>query len=176
VSGPVRRRLVALVLAGSLVGCAAPDPPPEDPVNVQARLAARPSMEQALAHYDEMQKAIRDQLDAAGDPLPWKVVREAGRGGCPRTFPGTEGIVTRMAPWGFDGSISDADWPRAAQIIAETTAEYGFETPTMTIDEPGRHRVTGADLELGATYELSAEAYTTMQVTTGCHLPAAAKG
>lgn len=78
-----------------------------------------------------------------------------------------------MPPWGFDAGIPDAVWPRAKQIITEITAEYGFETPTLQIDEPGRHRTTGADLELGAHYEFVTEINTVMQVTTGCHLPEA---
>ena len=183
-SARIGRRFAALVLTlavgGSLAACAgpdpSPDPPPEARVTAPSRLAARLSMEQALARYEEMQGRIRDLLDVAAGPFRWGIRRDASRDLCGGEFGDSDGIVTAMAPWGFDGGISDADWPLVRKIVTEVTAEYGFETPTLAMDEPGRHSMSGADLESGATYDVGTEINTSMGVTTGCHLPAAKKG
>lgn len=171
-----RTAAVLAALAVLLAGCGLqPSDSPadlseEDRVNRQAELAARPSLEAVVARYEQMQATIRDRLDAELGPFDWRIVREGDEGTCAGTFPGMGGVTRNLPPWGFDAGIPDADWPRAEQIITETVTEYGFETPTLQIDEPGRHKTTAADVELGAQFDFGTQVNTTMQVTTGCHL------
>ena len=166
-----RRPTLAVValLATLSTGCASPSQePPMDPA---ARLAARPTSTQAIAHYQQMQQQIRQQLDAAIGPRPWKIDGKGDQAGCGGDFAHTGGIVVFMDPWGFAGSITDADWPRAKQIITTITGQYGFTVPTMQIDRPGDHVTTAVDPTLGAQYNFGTQVNTAFQVTTGCHRP-----
>lgn len=164
------RFTVGLVLTALLTtGCGAlSQEPPMDP---QATLAARPTSAQILARYEEMQKKIRDQLDTALGPFPWKITGKGDHAGCGGNLSNTNGTVVYMDPWGFDGHISDADWPRAKQIITTIATQYGFTAPTLQIDQPGHHETTAVDPVLGANYNFGGQIDTSIQVTTGCHRP-----
>jgi hypothetical protein len=157
---------LTLLTAAALAGCSS-GPSRED---IMERLTTGPTLEQAAARYEEMQQRVRDRLDAEIGPFDWGVRREGSESLCGNQFNGLDAYRMYMPPWGFDGGIPDADWPRAQQVISEVTAEYGFGTPTLQIDEPGRHQTSSADLETGAQYGFRTQVNTTMQVTTGCHL------
>ena len=149
------RALAAPVVALALltaVACGAPLPTSqEQPVRSYADLAARPRLEDIVARYEQMQQRIRDQLDTELGPFAWHQVIEPSPAGCGFDFPHEFGGSTlQLAAWGFDGPILDADWARARDITATITAEYGFTTTGLQIDEPGRHVIGGIDLELGA--------------------------
>lgn len=167
------RALLLAVLVALATGCAPSGPTEEELVDMRAELAARPSLEEAVARYEQMQQLIRDRLDTEIGPFDWRTVLEGSEGGCGFLFPDMGGTSLGLPAWGFDAGIPDADWPRAKQIITEITTGYGFDTPTLQIDQPGRHRTTSADTTLGAQFIFSAEGLSTMQVTTGCHLRAA---
>lgn len=165
-----RPTLAAVALLAALgAGCAAPSQEPRmDPA---AQLAARTTSAQAVARYEQMQLQIRQQLDAALGPHPWKVTGKGDQAGCGGGFTHTGGIVVYLDPWGFDGSLPDTDWPRARQIITTVTAQYGFTQPTLQIDQPGHHETTALDPTLGAQYNFATQIDTSIQVTTGCHRP-----
>ncbi|NMI02068.1 LppA family lipoprotein [Pseudonocardia acidicola] len=137
----------------------------------QAQLAARPSSQQMITRYEEMQKQIRDQLDAAIGPFPWKITDKGIQAGCGGDLTNTDGVVVYMPMWEFSGNIPDADWPRAKQIVTTITTRYGFTAPTLQIDQPGHHTTTAVDPTLGANYDFGTETNTVLQVTTGCHRP-----
>lgn len=168
------RRTVLLTALLLLTACTGPSPQ-EERMNADATLAARPTSEEILGRYDEMQQRIRDALDMELGPFEWSMLRDGAESTCGTEFSGTNGRNVYMAPWGFDGNIPDDRWPRARQIFADTAAEYGFTPAGLQIDEPGRHSTNGVDEGLGAQYSFGTNANTTMQVTTGCHLPAAAR-
>lgn len=138
----------------------------------KAVLSARLTSAEAVARYEQMQQRIRAQLDKELGPFPWKVVIEGTDAGCGRAFPQElGGIVVYLPSWGFDANIPDDEWPRAKQIVTTIAAQYGFAAPTLQIDKPGKHTTTGADTALGAQYDFGTQVATTLQVTTGCHLP-----
>jgi hypothetical protein len=169
--------VLALLLAacGVELSDTPPEPTEDQRMSQQAELADRPTLETMIARYEEMQQRIRDRLDAELGPFPWRIANDGSRGGCPN-FLDTDGESRMMPLWLFDGTIADGDWPRAAAVVQEITAEYGFETSTLAVDRPGYHKVSGADLELGAQYDFTAAATSGMQVTTGCHLPESIRG
>lgn len=175
---PTARTLAALVLVACAAagGCAGTDrPTPEERVDAEQTLRSRPTLEDTVARYEQMQQTIRARLDAAIGPFPWNRRREGSEGTCGRDFPVTfGGRNLALPPWGFDGAIPDRHWARAAGIVADTAAEYGFATAGLQIDQPGYHQLNGVDTTLGAHYSLGTEINTSMQVTTGCHLPASA--
>lgn len=168
------RLAAALLVAVSLTACSGG--PQEDRVNAQSELAARPTSEQMISRYEDMLQLVRDRLDTELGPFDWFRIRDDARNGCGTAFPSELGGRTvTLAPWGFEAAIPDDQWPRAAQIVADTTAEYGFDTAGLQIDEPGRHTVNGVDTALGAHYRFGTQVNTSIQVTTGCHLPRTAQ-
>lgn len=161
--------LAALVSTGA---CAAVNGDP--PMKTYADLQARPRLEDITARYEQMQLRIRDALDAEFGPLGWYQVRDATPSNCGHDVPAQFGGRTlHLAPWGFDAPIPDQRWPRTTQVVAAITGEYGFATAGLEIDEPRYHLINGVDPALGATYRFGSKKNTTMQVTTGCHLPTA---
>lgn len=151
-------------LAFLLPACGAPDP--------AATLAARPAAPAAVQRYEQMQKEIRYQLDAALGPFPWRVLSDAARTPCPAPFAATNGVVVMLRTWGFDGGVPDAEWAQARGIIADVVVRYGFPTPAQPVDEPGRHESDATGPQDGATITFHTDGTSVMQVTTGCHRPA----
>ncbi len=135
-------------------------------------IAARPRLEAAVARYEEMQQRVRDALDAELGPLGWYQVREGSGSTCGHDVPPEFGGRSRfLAPWGFDAPLPSDRWPRVRQIVADITGEYGFTTAGLGLDQSDRMIVNGVDPALGAHYRLGSKRNTTIQVTTGCHLP-----
>lgn len=164
------RTTVGLLVAVLLTACSGG--PQEERVNAQSELAARPTSQQMIIRYQDMLQLVRDRLDAELGPFDWFRIRDDTRSGCGSAFPSELGGRTvTLAPWGFEAAIPDEQWPRAAQIVADTAAAYGFATAGLQIDEPGRHTANGLDSTLGAHYSFGTQVNTSIQVTTGCHLP-----
>lgn len=139
-------------------------------------LAARPTLEQTITTYEQMQQRVFEKLSAELGPFTWTRLREGhGSTGCGEDFPpNSPGRAESLASWGFDGNISDEQWPRAVQIIADVTAGYGFGKPKGLVDRPGQHDISGVDT-YGGNYQFGTQINTTWRVATGCHLPAAAR-
>lgn len=137
-------------------------------------LLARPGMEQAEAHYDDMQTQLRDRLSAELGPFDWQPRDEPGGAGCGSEFPEIGGETRALQPWWFRTNVPDEQWPRAAQIADEVTSQFGFEPLRVFIDAPGDHLLNGND-RFGAFFTFGTESATIMRVTTGCHLPDAAR-
>jgi hypothetical protein len=169
--------LIGLVLAVStlLTGCAALAPllpkNTETTMDPAAELAARPRLEEMVARYEQMQQQLGDRLDAELGPHLWYQDREASNSPCSSPYDDVNGRQWRSGGWKFDGPIRDQDWPRALQILAEVTAEYGFTLDGLAIDQPGRHHVNGFDHDLDAHFEFGTQDHTRIYVKTGCHLP-----
>lgn len=167
---PHRRRPAAtLVLLALLAGCSSTAGTASDPAT---ELAARPSAQEIIARYEDMQQRIRDRLDAELGPRGWERRSAGTRAGCDGEFANTDGARVWMPRWGFRGGVADRDWVRVEQITDEITAEFGFTSPLLQVDEPGRHETGAADPALGAQFLLSARGDTTLAVITGCHRPA----
>jgi hypothetical protein len=165
------RLAAALAALALLTACTGPSPQ-EERMDAASTLAARPTSEEMTGRYEEMQQRIRDALDAELGPFGWSLFREAAESTCGSEFSGAGGRNVAMGPWGFEDNIPDDRWPRARQIAADIAAEYGFVTAGLQVDEPGRHSSNGVDETLGAQYRFGTNVNTTLQVTTGCHLPA----
>ena len=157
-------------LAALITACASPlQVQPRDPA---AEIAVRPTSQTMVARYDQMQEEIRNQLDAAIGPFKWETHRSANQAPCEPPYSETDGITVSLAAWGCQGGIPDPDWPHAKQIIDTITAQYGLTTPTLQIDQPGRHQTSATDPHLGAYFEFGTAGNADMQATTGCHRPA----
>ena len=176
-ANPVVTALLTALLALLCVGCSTPGQfTQEETMDAQAELAARPTLEETIARYDQMLQRIRDRLDTELGPFTWYEARPRTWGTCGRDFPFQLGGRTTSSPhWGFEGSIPDDQWPRAQRIVADVTAEYGFATAGLQIDtpaapdKPGHHLTGGVDTTLGAHYDFGTNVNTGIGVTTGCH-------
>jgi Lipoprotein confined to pathogenic Mycobacterium len=177
-ANPVVVALLAALLALLCVGCSNTRGPstPEESMDAQAELAARPTLEEMIARYDQMLQRIRDRLDAELGPFTWYEADPRTWGTCGRDFPSQLGGHTTGSPlWAFKGSIPDDQWPHAQRIIADITAEYGFATAGLQIDtpatpgKPGHHLTHGFDTTFGAHYRFGTNVNTSIRVTSGCH-------
>ena len=166
-----RSRAIAVpaLLVALGTGCASR--PEETRMDSAAELASRSTSAEAVTRYEQMQKQIRDQLDATIGPRSWKVNRVGDQALCGGRFNNSGGIVVYLPAWGFLGPIPDADWPRAKQVITDIAARYGFTQPTLQIDQPGHHETSSLDPTLGAQFGFVAGGNIDMQATTGCHRP-----
>jgi Lipoprotein confined to pathogenic Mycobacterium len=165
--------LVAALLA--LTACTTPAPAPENPVDQRSVVLARSSLEDALSRYQEMQHRIQTELDAALGPHQWAQFDAGLEDGCGFAFPDVRDGQTRFMPQlGFNGSIPDQQWPTAEKIVTAVIADYGFNTAgLLRIDKPGHHELNAHDPVLGADFNFGTQLNTSLQTTTGCHLPAA---
>jgi hypothetical protein len=142
-------------------------------VNPAAVLAGRPALEDVVADYHRMLQLMRAAVDAELGPCRWRRLREPTPSSCGHEFPyELGGRSAHLAPWGFDPPVADRDWPRARLAVAEVAAGFGFAPAGLQIDGPGRHVAGGIDPLLGAAYDFGTQRHTTLQVSTGCHLPA----
>jgi hypothetical protein len=145
----------------------------EETMDAQAELASRPTSEEMVTRYTQMLQSIRDRLDTELGPFTWFQARPRSESTCGFDFPAQLGGRTITLPaWAFEANIPDQQWPHARQIVADIAAEYGFASMGVQIDAPGRHVAHGTDTTLGAHYRFGTHVNTSIQVTTGCHLPA----
>lgn len=140
----------------------------------RSALQQRPSIEQITAHYEQMQKRLLELLDRLVGPLEWAVSAPASRASCAEfADSGAESRV--LESWRAAEPVADVDWPSAVSIVRSITAEYGFVEPEIIINRTGDHEITGND-SYGAVYTFGTSRSTILTLTTGCHLPGAAKG
>jgi hypothetical protein len=168
---PVAAALLAVLTVLLCVGCSTPEPSTQEKaMDPQAELAARPTLEEMTARYDQMLQRIRDRLDTELGPFTWHESDGRTWGTCGRDFPSHLGGYTTSPPsWVSDRNIPDDQWPRAQRIVADITAEYGFATMGLQIDKPGRHHTHGSEPNLGAYYDFGTYLATTLRVSSGCH-------
>jgi hypothetical protein len=162
--------LLAVLTVLLCAACSTPEPSPrEKTMDARAELAARPTLEEMTARYDEMLQRIRDRLDTELGPFTWYEADPRSWGTCGGDFSDLEGHTTSPPLWAFDSNIPDDQWPRAQRIVADITAEYGFATGGLQINTSGRHLTHGFDTALGAHYRFGTHVATTLGVSSGCH-------
>lgn len=172
------KRLAALaVLVFSLAGCGSGDTAPEEGSmdEQHAELMRRPSIEEVTAQYNEMHGRIQDELTATFPWMRWVQMQEGVRAGCTAFDSFSEVAQSNtLGIWTTDGTVPDADWARAQQVIADITREYGFTPPETVVSRPSDHQIVGKD-SYGGNYRFGTAKTTVMNGSTGCHLPQAEK-
>ncbi len=141
----------------------------------RAELLRRPGIEEITRRYEEMQARTRDELAQQFPWLDWRHVEDGTKAGC-TGFDEFSGIAesNTLDMWSAEGNIPDPDWPRAEQIVARITAEYGFTPPETVVSRPADHQIVGSDT-YGAGYRFGTAKRTVLSGSTGCHLPQAEK-
>ncbi len=138
-------------------------------------LVRRPSIENVHQRYSDMDARLQQQLSANFPWMRWEKIQDVNRAGC-ADFDAFKDVAEAwtLGIWGTEGSVPDADWPRAERIFADVTGEFGFAPPRTIVDRPTNHRVTTSD-QYGATYNFGSGKRTSFSGNTGCHLPQAEK-
>jgi hypothetical protein len=163
-------------LAVLLGGCG--EESKEKAVNAQfAELLNRPDIEQAGAEYQTMLAAIRGKLVGDLGIAAW-VPDENGTSasGCGFDYPdlAPDGEVRRYSSGMSPGNLADTQWPSAVALVTEIAAQHGFGAPSVIVDRPSDHEVS-LKSDSGAQLLFGTAANTTLSVSTGCHLTAAAR-
>lgn len=172
--------LAALAATAALVvgGCDNTSGASEDNVNEMfSQLMQRPDIETVQAGYLALLEQIRARLvDDLGLKAFIPETEEPISGSaCPGPMSAVSDAQVRHYTSGFSpGSISDADWPRAVEIVTGITSQHGFGTPKTVVDRHGDHEIAiydtyGAELIFGTANN------TILSLATGCHLTHEAK-
>ena len=167
--------MAVLALGALVAGCSTtPSRAAADPAQQRAIVAARPNLDDEIARYEQMQQRIQAQLDAALGNQKWETLNPGSQSTCGFDFADVHDAQTRVLPLlGVRHNIPDQQWPEAEHLVTTIIAGYGFNTAgLLRIDQPGRHEINAHDPDLGADFTFGTEKFTTLQTTTGCHLPA----
>jgi hypothetical protein len=134
-----------------------------------AQLRERPTSQAEVARLTEAQEAIRARLEEV--PLgPWTSSLSEGTAGC-GDLDESDGRTVFLPGLFLEGGVPDAVWPRAVEAVQTAAAEYGFGAAEVVVDDPGEHEVVLRG-ERGALLRFGTLANATLQLETGCHLPA----
>jgi hypothetical protein len=141
------------------------------------QLMRRPSEEQMVHRYDQMQHEIADRLTAAFGLPAWTVNDSTGGEAlCGHEFndigaeAGTKSLplITTAAP------IPDEKWDQAVKIAENIARRNGFGPPQRVVDRARQHTVDFKD-QWGGLLGMDSGSNTVLSVSTGCHLTAEAK-
>lgn len=135
----------------------------------EAELARRVTAEQEVARLTGLRDRLRQVLTAELGLTRWSERDNAGTAGC-ADFPDSRGVSSFLASLALEGGVPDAAWPRAAELVERTAAEYGFGAAQTVVDRPGQHEVV-LDGERGTRLRVSSLLNATVALETGCHLP-----
>jgi hypothetical protein len=134
-----------------------------------AQLRERPTSESEVARLTEAQEAIRVRLEAV--PLgPWTPSLSEGTAGC-GDLGMSDGRTVFLPGLFLEDGVPDEVWPRAVDAVRAAAGEYGFGSPEVVVDDPGEHEVVLRG-ERGALLRFGTLQSATLQLETGCHLPA----
>ena len=145
--------------------------PEDDRTSQETELAQRPTAEQEVARLTEARDAVRDRLAGELGLTSWSDRGNANSAGC-ADFPASRGITSFVASLGLEGGVPDAQWTRAAELVAATGADFGFGPAEVVVDQPGQHEIVLLG-ERGSRLRFSSLTNASLALETGCHLPAA---
>lgn len=171
-----RACVLILVLLTTLAGaCSSPQ---EASIDARAELLARPSSEQAVERYQQMQRRIQSEVEAVIGPRDWVVVGERVDDVCGfgRFGEQKDARSVSLPRSQFAGGITDTQWPRVSAGINSVLREYGFSSEGLVVlDRNGTREINAAEPATGATFTFGSKVNTLVRISTGCHLPQASK-
>ncbi|MFI7122330.1 LppA family lipoprotein [Amycolatopsis sp. NPDC049868] len=142
-----------------------------------AELSRRPSIDEAVAHYDKLRQALQTRLTAELGVKDWVDKQDGRQSGCANEFPGVDSqdavrmfLSFLIAP----KPVTGEQWPAATRIVTEVGALHGFDKPGLQVSKPPAFEFELKDRYL-ASVTLSTDKTTVISIETGCHLTTAAK-
>lgn len=180
ITGFLRRACLALAFV-LLSGCT--DPDEERLMNQQRefdQLMQRPDLHEAIAHYDEIARQVRDALAAEFDLPTWKPSRRydrepssCGLGPFENVQPWDAGSYF-LGRWYTDKAIQKQRWHDATEVLRRVAGGHGFDEVTLEVNQDSQRMYELADHQ-GARIVLGSSDETTVRAVTGCHLEPDAK-
>nr|WP_052477644.1 LppA family lipoprotein [Kibdelosporangium sp. MJ126-NF4]CEL13059.1 hypothetical protein [Kibdelosporangium sp. MJ126-NF4]CTQ98746.1 hypothetical protein [Kibdelosporangium sp. MJ126-NF4] len=141
-------------------------------VELFTELWRRPDIDAVDARYVEMFSMIVVRLVTDIGVRPWVSLVyavNASTGAGREASLGGDGEVRRYGPVHSPGSIPDAEWPRAVDVVAALARAYGFGPPVAVVDRQSDHEVSFPG-EYGGELLFGTAVNTTLSLRTGCHL------
>ncbi|WP_083737694.1 LppA family lipoprotein [Amycolatopsis keratiniphila] len=142
-----------------------------------AELSRRPSIDEAVAHYDRLRHALQARLSAELGVTGWVDKQDGRQSGCANDFPGVDSrdavrmfLSFLIAP----KPVTGEQWPAATRIVTEVGAAHGFDKPGLQVSKPPAFEFELKD-QYQASVTLSTDKTTVISIETGCHLTTAAK-
>jgi hypothetical protein len=174
---PLAAALAAVVvLAGCGDGHEYLDPQPTGPSmskqQQQAQLAARPTLDEAVAGYEKLRTTLRERLARDFGVTGW--TEEPGStefSGCAPQFPAlTEQEASKkfLPRWYAPMSLLPR-WDQVKQAVREVAGGHGFTTVALDANQAGDAELNLTD-QLGAQLSIGTSKNTVLSLTTGCHL------
>lgn len=145
----------------------------EDPSEAAAELRERPTSEAEVMRLEQLRQEVRDQLSSVLGLSAWSDV-EGSEAGC-ADFSGQNGRTVFLKGLLLTGGVPDALWAQAVEVVSEATAGYEFGAPVTVVDQPGNHEVVLRGARESLLRFGTGSANATLQLETGCHLPAAVR-
>lgn len=164
--------VTALAAAAALVVGGCDSSSSEDDVNEMFnKLMQRPDIEAVQADYFALLERIRTRLvDELGIKAFIPDKEPFSGAACPGEMSDVKEAQVRFYPSAQSpGTISDADWPRAVEVVTEITSKNGFGEPKTVVDRQGDHEVAIYD-DYGAELIFGTAKNTIVGLSTGCHL------
>jgi hypothetical protein len=163
------------VVGMSVFGCGATDsesqgnPGPQRVAELENGLRSKPSFEAARTEYVTATNQMADKIAARMPGMKW-TVDENSWNGCGGDYAWTRAVQVyyRIV---FNRAISDDVWPAALQIVKDGAAQFGANTVTGFVDQPGNKDLTiyGS----GAQFHFGTKVQTVLAVTSDCRMRAA---
>ena len=167
-----RTRVAVAGLLVALTGCSSDsEGRVDDRAQQEVALAQRPTAEQEVARLTRARGAVRERLATELGLTAWSDRGNANSAGC-ADYPASRGTTSFVSSLGLAGGVPDEGWPRAAELVVTTAADYGFGSAETVVDEPGQHEIVLRG-ERGSRLRFSTLTNATVAMETGCHLPAA---
>lgn len=141
----------------------------QEPPGVDA-LRDRPSIEAEVARLTEARDAVAEALGSRLGLDGWGVLDEGSTAGC-ADAPDAGGQTVFLPALLREGGVPDEAWDRAVEVVAEVAGAEGFGAPETVVDSPGQHQVVLRG-ERESLLRFSTLQRATLELETGCHLPA----
>lgn len=162
---------VAVLLTAALAaGCSATDPSGavSDPTTEEDPMTARPSMEQIVDRYEELQRELVAALEADPGGLTWESDPETviTRSACVEGGPDAEAVYFPglVAQGAYDGAARD----RFVAVVREVAGRYDFQGEGDVVDDPER-LVAFLEDPWGGRLRYGVGKNSTLLLVTGCH-------
>lgn len=130
---------------------------------------ARPSLQTVVKKYDSMLSEMKSELSKNFAGIGWSEFQQGASINV--DVPGAPGQAVNYssAAWVAELALRGDDRTKALKVLEEVGARFGFAAPQIVKDADDHLEVIGTD-QLGAHYEFSSGAKTTLSYVTGIHL------
>lgn len=148
------------------------------PVQQQfADLMRRPTIDEAVARYTQLQTKLKDKLSADLGITGWRErPGTSSEGGCQPAFTIDSGDARQqhLTTWFTDAKVADNQHDAAKTTVAAVVKEYGFAEVSLDLSRPGDLQYNLKD-QFGAELGFGSAKNTILTLDTGCHLTVDAK-